>query len=342
MPPGYSGGISILMTAPESFTILNVTLDIATRDTEFLEEFASVFGGRRAVGFGGLPRQAFSAQLDRIDDSTGELIVRGDGLADPAAFLAGFSTPTVPLRAAPASDGWSNVCLGDDEKPMFSFRGDVCRFRLVGRWRRVLAHFLFLRMLALRNEALFFHAGSVGVGGNGILLIGPKSSGKSTISLGLAARGHTFLGDETAAYVPSTRSLLPFARPAGIKPGPRSTAVSDLLNGVTNTPDVDGMLRVDPASLLRHVGAEPVPLRAVVFLNGFGEEPALERIQPGRDEVSAMQPIATTLSTAPAPARVFQMIQLLSSVVCYKMTAGTPDQTIDTLERVVLHEPNGR
>lgn len=328
--------------APVSFTILNVTLRVTTADSEFLDEFSSVFGGRRPVALDGLPPQNLTAVLDRIDESVGELTIRGDTLADPAAFLLGFSSPTVPLRAAPSSDGWSHVCLGDEEEPMFSFRGEVCRFRRRGRWRRVLSHFLFLRMLALRKEALFFHAASVALQGGGVMLIGPKGSGKSTTSMGLAARGHLFLGDETAAYAPAVRSLLPFPRPAGIKPGPRATAVSSLLRNARCTSDEEGMLRIDAEELFGEgVAVHPVPLRAVVFLEGFADEAAMERIAAGREEVAMMQPIATTLSTAPASARLFQMIQLLSSVLCYKMTAGTPDRTIDEFERVVLDDFNG-
>ena len=254
-------------------------------------------------------------------------------MTDPAAFLLGFSSPTIPLVAAASRDPeWSALALGDDPEPVFEFRGDTCRFRGVGRWRRIIAHYLFLRMLAMRQEALFFHAASVGIGERGVLLIGPKGSGKSTLSVGLASRGHQFLGDETAAYVPQSRTLLPFRRPAGIKPGPRVTAVTQSLERVRPRADEDGMLRVDVAELFDLVPVRPLPLEAVVFLGGFGTAPRIERIQAGREELGMMQPIATSIASAPGTSRVFEMIRLLGTVQCFKMTAGNPDQSIQLLE----------
>ena len=318
------------------FTLLNVALDLETDDAGFIAEFESVFGGRGDGGVDGLPRAALSARLTApVADLPGELIIRGDTIADPSGFLLGFSSPTIPLRVCEAAgEGWSSLALGDDDVPIFSFRGDVCRFRGVPRWRRIVAHYLFLRMIAMRQEALFFHAASVGIGGNGVMLIGPKGSGKSTLSLGLASRGHVFLGDETAAYVPASRLLLPFRRPAGVKPGPRVDAVTRSLARVEARTDEEGILRVDAAELFDLAPATPLPLSGVVFLSGFGDPPAIEAIQAGRDELAIMQPMATTLSNAPATSRVFQMIRLLASVRCYKMTVGNPDTSVQRLEEV--------
>jgi hypothetical protein len=318
------------------FTLLNVALDLETDDPGFIAEFESVFGGRRDGGFDGLPRVALAAELTAPrDGALGELTIRGDALADPAAFLLGFSSPTIPLRAcASAEEGWTALALGDDDAPIFSFRGEVCRFRGVPRWRRIVAHYLFLRMIAMRQEALFFHAASVGIGGQGVMLIGPKGSGKSTLSLGLASRGHAFLGDETAAYVPASRLLLPFRRPAGIKPGPRAEAVTRSLARVDAHTDEEGMLRVDAADLFDLAAAAPLPLSGVVFLSGFADEPVIGAIQAGREELAQMQPMATTLSNAPATSRVFEMIRLLASVRCYKMAPGNPDTSVQRLEEV--------
>ena len=49
------------------------------------------------------------------------------------------------------------------------------------------------------------------------MLAGPRYSGKSTLSLALAARGHHFLSDEIAWYIPSTRHLTAFRRPVGVR-----------------------------------------------------------------------------------------------------------------------------
>jgi hypothetical protein len=318
------------------FSLLNVTLDLTTDDPSFVDEFTSVFGGRRAEDFGDLAPAEISATLQPPSEGAwGELHIHGDPLTDGATFLLGFSSPTIPLRAHDSPDPeWKYLALGDDTEPLFAFRGNVCRFRTVLRWRRILAHYLFLRMLALRQEALFFHAASVGIGGDGILLIGPKGSGKSTLSLGLAARGHLFLGDETAAYLPASKTLLPFRRPAGVKPGPRTSAVTASIERLRPPADEDGMLRIDAEALFDLAPARPLPLRAVVFLDGFGDAPRIEQVQAGREQLAQMQPMATTLSNAPPASRVFEMIRLLGATQCYKMKCGNPDKTIELFEGV--------
>ena len=92
------------------------------------------------------------------------------------------------------------------------------------------------------------------------------------------------------------------------------------------------MLRVDLATLLPLRPPRPLPLSAVVFLDGFRDEPAIERVQPGREHVAQMQPIATTLTNAPASMRVFAMVRLLSGVACYAMRPGGPDASVAALE----------
>jgi hypothetical protein len=62
----------------------------------------------------------------------------------------------------------------------------------------------------------------------------------------------------------------------------------------------------------------------------------VDRVQPGRDEVAALQPIASSLVNVPVPMRVFEMIRLLSTVDCYRVTAGSPDDTAVALEDVIL------
>src|SRR5947207_2119645 len=82
------------------------------------------------------------------------------------------------------------------------FDGDRVRFRKVDAWRRIVSHMLFLRLIRRRPDLLFFHAASIGMDGRAYLLIGPKGRGKTSVSLALAARGHAFLGDETAIVEP--------------------------------------------------------------------------------------------------------------------------------------------
>jgi hypothetical protein len=218
-------------------------------------------------------------------------------------------------------------------------KGSDCLFRLGPHWRAEVALLLFNRLLRARPDAIFFHAAAVGVAGRGVMLLGPRGAGKSTLALALASRGHAFLGDDTACYLPGRGDLVPFPRSPGIRPGPRAAAIDRTLVGLGQDPDRDGHVRLPASTLVPALPAEPVPLRAVVFLRGFAALPRLERIRPGRDEVAALQPFTGSLVNAPATRRVFEMIRLLSAVSVYGLHPGEPDATAARLEAAVLEAP---
>ncbi len=329
------------LAASGTFRLLDVELRVETDDSDFPREFGSVFGGRVADPTPCPARARLVASLTTClpeRPGFGRLEVSGDGLADAAEFLLGFSSPTVPIHRLPSRlPDEAALGIGDDPEPAFLFRGARCLFRLTGRWRRVLAHFLFLRLLRLRDDALFFHAASLTVHGTGVLLVGPKGAGKSTLALALAARGHGFLGDETACYLPASGELLPLRRPVGIKPGPKAARVEEAL-ACRHQGDEDGLVRVEIESLFPVAPVGPVPLGAVVFLRGFAPQPEASRIEPGRDELSQLQPLATTLANRPATHRVFEMIRLLGRVRAYRLLAGSPDDTAILVESVLTDE----
>lgn len=316
--------------------LVDVVLQIDTDDAEFLPEFASVFGGDVPLAEPRTPRAAFQASVSvRTSERAGYglLMVSGDHLPDPAGFLLELSSPTVPIRLLESpGPGEAALGIGPDPTPALVFREDRCLFRLSGRWRRILAHFLFLRLLRLRDDALFFHAASLDVGGAGVLLVGPKGSGKSTLALALAARGHGFLGDETACYLPASGELLPFRRPVAIKPGPQAAAVLDALARGDYPPDKDGVRHAGIGSLLPVGEATPALLRGVVFLQGFHVRPELSRREAGREDLLLLQPLATSLGNRPATQRVFEMIRLFSRVRTFGLLVGDPDETARFVE----------
>jgi len=76
----------------------------------------------------------------------------------------------------------------------------------------------------------------------------------------------------------------------------------------------------------------PVPLRAVVFLDGRGASPQLDRVQPGRPELAASQPVGSSFANAPSTERVFQLVRMLSRAGVFHLRAGGPDETAALLE----------
>jgi hypothetical protein len=320
------------MMAREALNLLGVSMELCSDDARFVEEFVTIFGGREGPSVPPVASISVTVESASARPDFGRLRATGDGLADPAAFLAGFSSPTVPLWQVPAPEpGWTALALGDSPEPVFLFQGEDCHFRRVERWRRIVSHFLFLRMLRLRKDALFFHAASVAIAGRGALLLGPKGAGKTTTALALAARGHQFLGDETACYLPASGELVPFRRPVGIKPGPQCSAVTAALARLDPRADEEGLRRVPIEALMPVSPARPSRLAAVLFLSGFGPRPEFSSIRAGREELSAMQPFATA-ATGSATRRVFEMVRLIGSLACYRLVAADPDETARLLE----------
>ncbi len=264
---------------------MDVALHLRFDDPALAEEFASVFGGRGESSGPAVRQMRAFLESDSGQPGYGSLRVE-DGLADPAAFLLAFSSPSMPVR------------------PMAS-------------------------------PALFFHAASIALEGKGVLLVGPKGAGKSTLALALAARGHDLLGDETACYLPASLRLIPLRRPVGIKPGPQASAVAAALARLSLPADEDGLVRVAAERLLGVGPATPARLEAILFLEGFGPMPNLQRVTAGRDELARLQPLASSLVNRRASERVFAMVQLVGAAACYRLTAGDPDATARAVEELI-------
>lgn len=320
-------------SSPTLYNFFDIRLSIGADPLRFGEEFERVFGR----GWPSAPASDPGVDVSHVSatESWATLRIDGDALESPAAFLAGFSSPDIPLTGA----GDDAVCVGDDPTPILRFDGAQCSVRLVDGWRRIVSHMVFLRLIRLRPDLLFFHAAAVGINGRAFLLIGPKGRGKTTTSMALAARGHAFLGDETAVFEPSTSLVLPFRRPVGVKRGPCATAVSSALTDTAAAFPAEGILRVPIGKVLDVADAAALPLGGVVFLQPFAPEPRLEKVTAGRDELAQMQPLANAPGGVGSPQRVFAMIRLLGSTRCFKLWPADPDQTAIHIERMLSDEP---
>jgi hypothetical protein len=320
-----------------------VALRLEIDDASLLDEVALVLGRQAPPSdLTAAPQVAARVRTRGGPDGVGHLAFAAGSahLGTPEDFHLGFSAPGFPFRPIASPDpGWTVVAFRDDPAPVFWMKGPDCLFRLGAHWRAELALFLFNRLLRARADAIFFHAAAVGLAGGGVMLLGPRGAGKSTLALALASRGHAFLGDDTACYLPGSGELVPFPRSPGIRPGPRAAAIDRALAGLGQDPDrsvrlpVGTLLPAAPAGPAGPAGS--VPLRAVVYLRSFAPSPRLERIVPGRDEVAALQPFTGSLVNAPATRRVFEMVRLLSAVAAYGLHPGEPDETAERLEEAL-------
>lgn len=331
--------VSLAELIEETFGIAGVRLTARSDDRDALGELTTVIGGRGSSGGGYSAPRSCAVTIRSRGGPAGwghvEFEAPDPALHDPNDIRLALESPDFPFTEVPSGgDSWLTLGLAGQTDTILSLKGSHCLVPLTAHWRNTVALFLFNRMLRARTDAIFFHASSVDIGGRGILLVGPKGRGKSTTALALAARGHPLLGDDTACYLPETRELLPCRRAVGIRPGPRARAVSQALAlaGRDAAKEPSQTLRIDVGELLDTPDPAPVPLAAVVFLEGFGDEPRLARVRPTRDEVAKLQPWVASLVNASPARRVFEMTQLLGAVEVYRLTAGDPDDTARLLE----------
>jgi hypothetical protein len=206
-------------------------------------------------------------------------------------------------------------------------------------WRGVIANCAINVALAIQRDALFFHAASFDVAGRGALLAGPKEAGKSTTSLAVAARGHRLLGDEIAAVRTRSNEVLPFPRAVSVREGIRSEWIDERLRVSPSVeeryPDGSRRLRVRVSDLFSSMSMEPVPLKVVFFLRPFGASTRIERFTPSRDQTALLEPLGSALWGDSGAARRFQLLRLISSIPCYYLAPGSPDETARAIEEMM-------
>lgn len=319
-----------------SFVLAGIPLLLETEDEALLQAVASVLGVSVPSPHS---RPGLRARVEGPGaDGRGRLTLTSDEplALDASDLRLGLESPEFPFepRAHEDPEVLALAFRGEAE-PVLVCRGTEVGFRAVPGWRKALAFLLLHRLVRQRGDALFFHAASVGVQGRGALLVGPKGAGKSTLALALAARGHDFLGDETACYLPASGTIIPLRRPVAIKPGPRAQAVDEALARLKALPEPDGIVRMDVDELLRVSPAEPLPLRAILFLDGFGAAPRMEPATPGRDDLARLQPLSSSLVAAPRAQRVFEMARMLAGVRVFRVGHGQPDATAESVARAL-------
>jgi hypothetical protein len=257
--------------------------------------------------------------------------------------LADFILKVFPDRAFSethsAADGWRVLSLGDDQGSTVALSGNQLLFRRSDPWRALVGSTAVSRLIRLQRRMLFFHAASVGVAGSGVLLVGPKGAGKTTLSLALAARGHEFLGDEIAGIRLGSNELVPVRRSLAIRAGPRAVAVTDALTQVAAPvevyPDGSERLRAQAAELFPGSRANSLPLGAIVFLRGFEPTPRVERLESCRELLGELTPMGATLWGMPPGRRAFDMSSILAKSRCYQMVLGAPEDSAEAIEQMM-------
>jgi hypothetical protein len=155
----------------------------------------------------------------------------------------------------------------------------------------------------------------------------------------LAAQGHQFLGDEITAVRPRTLELCPFRRAVSIRPGPQAPQVEKILNdagySTERFPDGTTRRRAEPSKLFPQPQTRSLPLRWAFFLRGFEDFPRAKAFLPRTADLRLLSPLPCTFwETSPARP-LMEVAKLLSSVKCYLLHPGSPEETARLVEGIV-------
>lgn len=239
------------------------------------------------------------------------------------------------VPGAPA--GWQALQLGTEPAAgTVLVAGDAVIAPVEGAWRSFAGSLAVSRLFARQGELVFLHAASVSVRGTGMLLIGPKGAGKTTLALALGARGHDCLGDEIAAVRLATHELVPVRRSLAVRDGPRAAAVAAALGAAPRERFPDGSHRTRSHASVLFPGPQPAPapLRHVVFLRGMGPAPVLTARGATRADLGALSPLGATLWGRPPFQRARDLLGLLARASCHDLILGDPDDTAARLDQL--------
>jgi hypothetical protein len=110
-----------------------------------------------------------------------------------------------------------------------------------------------------RRDSAAFHAAAVIIGGKGVLLLGPKGSGKSTLSLWLTKEGATYLGDEVTFVRFQDARIAAFTKAITLKRG-SFHLFPELEEAPTHEDPIRGPIRYAQPPFSEHLSDHPVDL----------------------------------------------------------------------------------
>lgn len=273
----------------------------------------------------------------RLDPATPSVVVDVVPVGDEASLVARLLHDQ-GYRAVPSLGvGWRRFA------PPPGWPAAACaNGRLVLRrdkpWQWLVGHLVVSQLLAVQSDLLCFHAAAVAIGGRGVLLTGRRGSGKTSVSLALAAHGHGFLSDEVGALRIATGQLVPVRRAALVRPGPGAAVLGGAVLGkalAELAPDLGARLCVPVWRVFPRAAAHPAGLRTVIHLRRFADASRLERLEIRPDRLDAFTPMACSVHGADAGSRLMRFLKLLEGTDCYTLDASSPASAAALIEQVV-------
>ncbi len=314
----------------------DAVLALHASDHSFVERFSLLFGGCAVDGpHAGLPVIDGVVDLDATRGAA-RIMVSGGEVADAEALvLAVFSDDGI-AQISQHGD-WRELATRGGAGWRMDVRGDEVVTRAGAPWQYVAGAVLVHRAMAAQPDVTFVHAAGVEIAGEAVLFVGPREAGKTTVAVGLAARGYRFLGDEVGAIRLDGPSVLSFPRAAGVRPGPRSRGSDVVVDrpGLPVEHFTDGSSKtLVPSPYLGAVPpGEPLRLGRVVVLEGRAGTPRIADLDATPGNVRYLAPVKSMPFSAGSGLKTLKLLKLTSTIRWHRLTAGTPDDTITLIER---------
>lgn len=166
------------------------------------------------------------------------------------------------------------------------------------------------------------HAAALAFGQQSIVFPGISGSGKSTLAAYLTAHGWTYLGDDVIALgrVDSLGEVvLPFCTAIGLKPGSWDilTPWYPALPSLPVIPYADRQARFLP---MPSQAGSPCAIKAFVFPEFSDGADLLIRTLDPAEALTTLIQAGATAGLSPDPDHIIQLVTLLQSRPCYKIT----------------------
>ncbi len=320
------------------YRIADASLGIESDDFALRARFQQLYG-ECLSGFPANAEARLHCRVQVMDALPAHCVsFTGTGEINVIDFMLDLFRDRGYVELNPETPGWRAIGLAGESCPILISRGNRILVDAAKPWQPLIANCAVNWTMHMQREVLFFHAAAVGLGDAGVLIIGGKGAGKTTLSMALAARGHDFLGDEIAAVRTRTAELLPMRRAVSIRPGPQSSRVNQMLQHerypAEQFPDGSTRMRAEPGEFFPAPRERPLPLRSIFFLRPFEDRARVESFVPAAADLRLLAPLPCTFwGTSPARP-LMQVARLLSGVNCCNFYPGMPDESACLVERI--------
>lgn len=320
------------------YRIGDATLGIESDDSTLRERFRRIYG-ECLSGYGPKTGVRLHCRVQRRDGVPGLCVTfTGPGETTLVDFILDLFRGRGYVELHVSAPGWRAIGLEGRSNPILISKGNHLLVDAAEPWQPLIANAAVNWAMSMQPDVLFFHAATVGIGDAGVLIIGAKGSGKTTLSMALASRGHDFLGDEIAAVRTRTNELLPMRRAVSIRPGLRAATVEQTLRErrypAEEFPDGSTRVRVEPGEFFPATQQRSLLLRSIFFLRAFEDHARVESFVPGVDDLKLLAPLPCCFSGTSLAGPFMRVARLLSSVHCYRLYPGLPDETACLVERI--------